>query len=125
MHLCANLLLGGLLPTGTIIRRNFTFLKTEKSWPNRVYRDVVDRALVRRHCTTDFFFSLTPLQPERIQRIASLAHQYVVEVETHPVNSDEYRLLAGGDIYRWTGSVPIAARFALEAMQIGGLHSEA
>jgi hypothetical protein len=54
-----------------------------------------------------------PLQPERIQRIVSLAHRYVVEVETHPANSDEYRFLAGGEIHRLTGSVPIAPRFAL------------
>src|ERR1019366_6074921 len=113
MHLCANVLLGRLLPTGTVIRRNYTFRRGQKSWPNRFYRHFVDRALARRHCTTDFFFSLVPLQPERIQRIVSLAHRYEVEVETHPANSDEYRFLAGGEIHRLTGSVPIAPRFAL------------
>lgn len=113
MHLCANVLLGRLLPRGTIIRRNFTFWKAEKSWPNRVYRDFVDRALTRQHCTTDLFFSLVPLQRKRIQRIVSLAHRYVVEVETHPANSEEYRFLAGDEIHRWIGSVPIAPRFAL------------
>jgi predicted glycoside hydrolase/deacetylase ChbG (UPF0249 family) len=112
MHLCANVILGRLLPAGSVIRRNYTFRRGEKSWPNRLYRHLVDCALTRRHRITDFFFSLMPLQPERIQRIASLAHQYVVEVETHPVNSDEYQLLAGGEIQRWIGSVPIAPRFA-------------
>jgi predicted glycoside hydrolase/deacetylase ChbG (UPF0249 family) len=113
MHLCANVLLGRQLPTGTVIRRNYTFRRGEKSWPNRFYRHFVDRALARRHCTTDFFFSLMPVRPERIQRIVSLAHRYLVEVETHPANPEEYRFLAGGEIRRLTGSVSIASRFAL------------
>lgn len=113
MHLCANVLLERLLPSGTIVRRNFSFQGEEKGFANRLYRQAVDRMLARRHGLTDFFFSLMPLQPERIQRIVSLAHRYVVEVETHPANSDEYRFLAGGEIHRLTGSVAIAPRFAL------------
>jgi len=32
-------------------------------------------------------------------------------VETHPVEPEEYRFLAGGEIFRCTGGVPIATRF--------------
>ena len=63
MHLCANVLLGGLLPPGTIVRRNFSFHPGEKSTLNRGYRRVVDGILERQHRMTDFFFSLPPLEP--------------------------------------------------------------
>jgi len=108
MHLCANVLLGKLLPEGTRVRRNFTFAAGEKSFGNRLYRRVVDRMLTRRHRLTDFFFSLAPLEPrERLQRIFSAASQWIVELETHPVNPVEHQFLAGGEIFRWTGASAI------------------
>jgi hypothetical protein len=116
MHLCANVLLGRLLPPGTVIRRNFSFQPGEKSFGNRFYRKVVDRMLARRHRLTDFFFSLPPLEPPgRLERIFSLARRFVVEVETHPLDAEEYRFLAGGEIFRWAGDVPIASRFAVRS----------
>lgn len=102
MHLCANVLLGGLLPPGTLVRRNFSFERGEKSLSNRLYRRSTDRLLARRHRVVDFFFSLVPLDiPERLTRIFSLARQFAVEVETHPVHSDEYRFLSQGEICRF------------------------
>ena len=101
MHLCANVLLGGLLPSGTLVRRNFSFQAGEKSLWNRLYRRLVDDMLARRHRLVDFFFSLAPLEPPvRLQRIFSLAREFVVEVETHPVHPEEYRFLTGGEISR-------------------------
>jgi len=109
MHLCANVLLGGLLPPGTLVRRNFSFQPSEKSVWNRLYRMGVDHMLARRHRLLDFFFSLVPLElPGRLQRIFSLARQFVVEVETHPVHLEEYRFLTGGEIFRRAGDVRIA-----------------
>lgn len=109
MHLCANVLLANLLPAGTIVRRNFSFERGEKSLYNRLYRRIVDRRLARRHLLTDFFFSLPPLEPPaRLQKIFSLARQSAVEVETHPVIPEEYRFLTEGEIFRWTGDCPIA-----------------
>ena len=49
MHLCANMLLQGLLPLNTIVRRSFSFEVGEKSVWNRYYRRLVDRMLARRH----------------------------------------------------------------------------
>lgn len=112
MHLCANVLLARLLPAGTIARRNFSFQPGEKSGVNRFYRGVIDRTLARRHRLTEFFFSLPPLEPtERLDRIFAVARQSVVEVESHPVNVDEFRFLAGGEIFRRTGDLPIATRY--------------
>ena len=103
MHLCSNVMFGGLLPAGTVVRRNFSFLPGEKSFCNRLYRSIVDRRLAQRHRITDFFFSLPPLNPPiRLHKIFTLASEFTVEVETHPVNPDEYRFLTGGDMFRLT-----------------------
>ena len=99
MHLCTNVLAQRLLPEGTIVRRSFSFQPGEKDCLNRMYRRLVDWRLARRHRIVDFFFSLTPLEPAvRWQRILSLARQFVVEVETHPVEPAEYRFLASGEL---------------------------
>lgn len=114
MHLCANVLLQGLLPPNTIVRRNFSFEAGEKSLWNRLYRRLVDRMLARRHRLTDYFFSLAPLQPEsRLQRILSLSLQYVVEVEVHPINKDEYQFLTEGGVGHLAGDVRIASPCAI------------
>lgn len=114
VHLCANVLLGGLLPRGTVVRRNFSFQQGEKNFTTRLYRRTVDRFLMRDHRLADFFFSLSPLEPPgRLQRIFSLARQFVVEVETHPVNPEEYLFLTGGEFSRRIGDIPIALRFTV------------
>jgi hypothetical protein len=102
MHLCSNVMLGGLLPPGTRVRRSFSFQRGDKGFWNRCYRKAVDRALARRHRLTDFFFSLQPLGPsERLRRIFSLAGEFAVEVETHSINPEEYQFLVGGEMLRW------------------------
>ena len=114
MHLCTNVVFGRLLPAGTIARRNFFFRSGEKSWGNRLFRRFIDHRLARRHHLADFFFSLPPLDPPaRLQEIFSLARHNVVEVETHPVNPDEYRFLTGGGIFRLLGDLPIERRYAV------------
>lgn len=111
MHLCANVLFGGLLPSGTIARRNFSFQPGEKSPGNRLYRRLTDCILARNHRLTDYFFSLPPLEPTRLERIFSLARDYVVEVETHPANTEEHAFLARGAILRWSQDSAIATKF--------------
>jgi hypothetical protein len=114
MHLCANVLLGKLLPRGTIVRRNFSFRPGDKSYGNRLYRRMVDTTLAKRHSLADYFFSLPPLEPEeRLDRIRSLSDHFVVEVETHPVNEVEYQFLTGDGVTRWTRGSPIASHFSL------------
>ena len=114
MHLCANVLLGGLLPPGTLVRRNFSFQRGEKSFFNRCYRHVVDRILARQHRVVDFFFSLAPVEPaSRLLRIFSLARRFAVEIETHPVQPEEYRFLTGGAIFRFAHKARIVPASAL------------
>ena len=103
MHLCANVLMGGLLPTGTKVRRSFSFFPGEKSLANRLYRRAIDKLLARRHDLGDFFFSLPPMAPlSRLQKIFALAKEFKVEVETHPVSPDEYHFLTGDEIHQLT-----------------------
>jgi chitin disaccharide deacetylase len=113
MHLSANVVFGNLLPEGTIVRRNFSFRADEKSLGNRLYRKIVDRKLRQNHSLVDFFFSLPPLEPaSRLQRIFSLARRFTVELETHPINSDEYQFLTGGEILR-IENLQVATRYAV------------
>jgi predicted glycoside hydrolase/deacetylase ChbG (UPF0249 family) len=115
MHLCANVLYGGLIPEGAIARRNFSFWPGEKSWGNRLYRRVQDRRLGAKNRLTDFFFSLPPLKPaSRLQKIFSLSREFVVELETHPVNPEEYRFLTGGEFFRQMGDVPVASGYIVD-----------
>lgn len=114
MHLCANVQVQELLPPGTILRRNFSFTQGEKGAINRFYRHWRDRRLAKRHRVTDFFFSLPPMDtPGRLERIFDLATRWSVEVETHPVNADEYAFLTGGELIRRVGQVKIARGYSL------------
>jgi chitin disaccharide deacetylase len=107
LHLCANVQRAKLLPESTLARRNFSFQAGEKSWLNRSYRSGVDRKLAARHRVVDFLFLLPPMEPNRLQRIFSLARSVPVEVETHPVNPDEFKFLTEGEMLRQAGDIPI------------------
>ena len=116
MHLCANVLMQKLLPSGTMVRRSFSFDRGESSLPKRLCRGLIDRSLARRHRLADYFFSLAPLEPaSRLQRICSLSNAFVVEVETHPVNADEYQYLAGGEFLRQFREARVGSLAAVRA----------
>ena len=85
MHLCANMLLSDMVPTGMTMRRNFSFWAAEKGWLNRTYRALVDRWLARRYQLPDYFFDLTQsIQEKKLDRVAALAQSNNVELMTHP-----------------------------------------
>jgi chitin disaccharide deacetylase len=112
VHLSSNVVFGGLLPSGAIVRRNFSFKPGEKSWYNRLFRNFVDGVVARNHRVTDFFFSIDPIdEPGRLERIFSLAQRSVVEVETHPYVPEEYQFLCGPEILQLTEKFPIASNF--------------
>jgi predicted glycoside hydrolase/deacetylase ChbG (UPF0249 family) len=98
MHLSANVLMADLLPHESQLRRSFSSLPGERNLVNRIYRGVVNTVLAKRYRLTDFFFSMAPLQPQsRLQQIFELARNFVVELETHPVNPDELSYLTRGE----------------------------
>jgi predicted glycoside hydrolase/deacetylase ChbG (UPF0249 family) len=108
MHLCANVLFGGLIPSGSIMRRNFSFESNEKSWVNRLYRKYQDRYLSRRHHMVGRLFNITPMERTRLQRIFRIAQSEIVELETHPVLPDEHLLLASDEMLEMTEHVVIS-----------------
>lgn len=114
MHLSANVVFGELMPGGTLVRRNFSFTASEKSLMNRFYRKFIDTRLERRHRLVDYLFSLAPFEPaDRLDRIFGLARKAIVELETHPINPDEYRFLTQGDLFNRIGNHFIASRFSV------------
>jgi len=91
MHLATNMLLHGILPEKSRVRRSFTFHEGQKSWLNRAYRRAVDKRLEERHRITNFFFSLAQyMRPGQLQAIVALADTGNVELMTHPHLDVEY-----------------------------------
>jgi predicted glycoside hydrolase/deacetylase ChbG (UPF0249 family) len=115
MHLCANLLFQNLLPSGTIVRRNFFFAPGEKSFFNRQYRAWQDRIATRRHRMTDYFFLLPADSPQRLKNIFDLAYEFDVEIETHPVAVNDYNLLMSGQFIALAGDIAIARGYTLRS----------
>jgi predicted glycoside hydrolase/deacetylase ChbG (UPF0249 family) len=96
MHLCANLIFSKMIPTGTKMRRNFSFWPGEKSVLNRAYRSLVDGWLARKYRLADYFFDLTQcLQENKMNRVAGLAKSSKVELMTHPAVLGETEYLMG------------------------------
>lgn len=95
-HLSLNMMAAGLLPSGSAVRRNFTFSKKEKNWFNRRYRALIDAWLLRKHISTDAFFSLDPLGDRpRLVRIAELAETAWVELMVHAWSPGHLAYLTG------------------------------
>jgi predicted glycoside hydrolase/deacetylase ChbG (UPF0249 family) len=97
MHLCMNMLFSRRFPKGLKLRRNFTFGSDEKGPINRFYRRLVDRWLISRFQCSDCFFSLKPIEPERIRRIVLLSKSAEVELMVHPGVDKEYQYLLSED----------------------------
>ena len=67
-------------------------------------------------CSFMIISSLPPLNLRCVcGEFSILAQRSVVELETHPVNAEEYRFLTGGDLIRWTMDCPSAVTFGRDA----------
>jgi chitin disaccharide deacetylase len=94
IHLCTNMLVDGLIPRGSKVRRSFTFSPGEKNIFNIFYRSIVDLILKHRYICTDYFYGFTPYQgTERLQYIAKLSQSSNVELMVHPERQAEYSYL--------------------------------
>lgn len=109
MHLSLNVLIGKLLPEGAVVRPSFSFRPGEKSIANRGFRTFVNAMLARRHRLVDALFALPPMDELRLQSILRLRGNSVVELECHPVNSDEYAFLTSGGISRCNRAVELSS----------------
>ena len=97
-HLSTNIVIDDVIPSGQKIRRGFFFWPEEKGILNRAYRGLVDRCVIRRYRTTDYFFALSQcLEPKRLEKVLALARSASVEIMCHPANTVERALLLGDD----------------------------
>jgi len=107
-HLSLNMMAANVLPPGSAVRRSFTFYRGEKNWFNRRYRKLIDAWLLRRHISTDAFFSLDPLGDRpRLLRIARLAETKCVELMVHPWSQGHWAFLIGEEFGLMTDRVPL------------------
>jgi predicted glycoside hydrolase/deacetylase ChbG (UPF0249 family) len=107
MHLCANVILGNLIPAGVKLRRNFSFWPGEKGLLNRMYRRLIDGWLARKYRMPDYFFSLLQcIRHEKWDRVESLARSSTVELMTHPIVAAEAQILRGLKFREFLQRVP-------------------
>jgi hypothetical protein len=122
-HLCPNMLIQGLLPAGESIRRTFTYFPGERGVVNRAYRAMLDRWITRRYCVTDYLFNLVECAtPARLERVGTLAKDFAVELETHPIRPEERAFLLSEDFVAKLGGArlaPYAALRSAKAAQCG------
>lgn len=94
MHLCANMLASKMIPNGARVRSTFTFDPGEKNPFNLLYRRILNFWISRRFLSTNFFFSIAPVQnQQRLRNIIDLATKETVEIEVHPENVEEIEFL--------------------------------
>jgi len=94
MHLCTNILAGKMIQKDARIRRTFKFYREEKNFFNRLYRHILNDYVSRKFISTDYFFSILPIQNyERLKNIFKLADDHSVEIEVHPENDGEIEFL--------------------------------
>ena len=100
LHLCANVVLGHVIPPGLKVRRHFSFWPKEKSLPNRGYRASVNWWLARKYRLDDYFFDLTQcIEQNKFHRIMALAKSSDVELMTHPIVHSEFDYLMGDSFF--------------------------
>lgn len=103
-HLCTNMLLDRVIPSGEKVRRNFYFWPDEKGRLNRSYRHLIDLSLAHRYLLTNYFFALSQcLQNDRLKRVTDLALTANVEIMTHPANAIEHSFLMSDDYFASLG----------------------
>lgn len=95
MHLCMNMLVSFKYPKKIFIRRNFSFKIWEKNPFNIFYRYLVDRWLNINFQCQDYFFSITPIKKERLEKIILLSKHANVELMVHPGLEKEFKFLMG------------------------------
>jgi predicted glycoside hydrolase/deacetylase ChbG (UPF0249 family) len=94
LHLCANVLLGNVIPRRQKVRKNLSFWPGERTIFNRTLRKLSDRILRFRYCSTDYFFCLSNvLQDGGFERMAGLARNALVELMVHPARAHEHSWL--------------------------------
>ena len=105
-HLCANMLLGNVIPAGMFVRRNYTFFSGDKGMLNRLFRRLMDAWLRRNHICTDYFFAMPQSdQHERLKAILDLSVSSGVELMVHPEKQADFEMLMSDDFLRMLSGI--------------------
>jgi chitin disaccharide deacetylase len=105
-HLCLSMLFAAPIPRGQRVRRTFSFTVGEKGLVNWLYRRALDRWVVRRYRTTDYFFALSQsMTDSRLAAVAQLARKANVELMTHPIAPAERTFLLSAEFEQRTSGV--------------------
>jgi predicted glycoside hydrolase/deacetylase ChbG (UPF0249 family) len=105
-HLCSNILIDGLIPRGSKVRRTFTFNWGEKNGFNLIYRRLIDRIVENKYVCTNSFFSLMPLDKrDRLLKIINLSMKSVVELMVHPERKEEFNFLMSDEYFNMISGV--------------------
>ena len=100
MHLCVNMMISNLFPTGSKVRKSFTFGAGDKNILNRLYRQMLNLYISKRYLSTDYFFDIVSIRKyDRLKKVASLAVNKKVEIEVHPENKDEFNFILSGEFH--------------------------
>jgi chitin disaccharide deacetylase len=118
LHLCANMVLGNVIPVGSIVRRNYTYFRGDKPWLNRFYRKAMDAYLRLSHACTDYFFALPKKnQLERLPAILALADKSSVELMAHPEKAEDFSLLMSDEFVQMLGGIRLATHADIKNMR--------
>ena len=108
MHLCANVLVMGMIPKGARVRSTFTFNWCERNLFNILYRRMLESYVSRKFISTNSFFTAEPVHDlKRLRQIISLSDREVVEIEVHPEIIEEMNFLLSDQFEKLTGSVKL------------------
>jgi predicted glycoside hydrolase/deacetylase ChbG (UPF0249 family) len=114
-HLCSNILFGNIIPSGMRVRRNYSYSRSDKPWPNRLCRGIADILLKRNYASTDYFFAMPEIdQINRLQAIMELADKASVELMTHPAEASDFSILMGEDLLRFLSGVRLGTHADIE-----------
>ncbi|MDO5576798.1 MAG: ChbG/HpnK family deacetylase, partial [Fibrobacter sp.] len=98
MHLCANIIWEHLIPQGTFVRRNYSFIENEKSFFNRKYRAIVDSMVKKRYKCTDYFFNIQQIVNTftgngNVDTLKTILKNSLSEILAHPGQEKDYRII--------------------------------
>jgi predicted glycoside hydrolase/deacetylase ChbG (UPF0249 family) len=112
MHLCMNMLIGGYIPHGALVRRSFSFGSGEKSRINRLYRLSVDYRLKQHYHCVDSFFSIKRFYAEaKIKELIDLLPESTIEVMVHPEKLDEFNFLMSDTYSEFLSKIKIGTYY--------------
>jgi chitin disaccharide deacetylase len=118
MHLWLNVLIQGLFPKGSKVRRSFSFSSGEKSVLNRIYRSAINKVLTRSYVCADFMFSLSAIiREKRMQSTAQLAQCTNVELVVHPEVRADFEYLMSEEYFEVISRVDRGGFIAMKVSQ--------